>query len=389
MTGDKSLHVLHLARWYPSQDDPMLGLFIRNQLKALPGNVSNTVIFTWPVQGAKEVRRELTEEGLIKAICIFYPSRRFSLFNFFVLLKLTYKEAMAVNAARPVDLIHAHILTRMAFTAKLLGMQLSLPYVVSEHWSRYYPQNPIFKGYFRILQSIKAVKRAEALICVSESLRDAMKRFSLEHPKTHIIPTVVDTSIFKPVDGMQQNDGLRLVHISCFEEKSKNIAALLKALAMVTSKGKSCHTTFIGDGPDRNDLMKLAAQLGLTDQRVHFAGQLSQEAVADAMPSFDYLIQTSHYETFSTVVIEAWACGVPVMSTEVGVFAGFKSEKLGRLISSCSAEDIAAVIMVAARERHVYDKQFLRQYACDNFSSERVGALLYGVYSGVLARTAS
>lgn len=389
MVGAKSLHVLHLARWYPSQDDPMLGLFIRNQLKALPGNVQNTVIFTWPVKGAKEVRRELREDGGIKAICIFYPERRLNLLNFFVLLKLTYKEAMAVHAARPVDLIHVHILTRMAFTAKLLGMQLSLPYVVSEHWSRYYPQNPIFKGYFRILHTIKAVKRAEALICVSESLRDAMKRFSLEHPKTHIIPTVVDTSIFKPRDEMREGDGLRLVHVSCFEEKSKNIAALLKALSLLTAKGINCHTTLIGDGPDRALLMALAAQLGLTDQRVHFAGQLSQEEVASALPTFDYLIQTSHYETFSTVVIEAWACGVPVISTEVGVFADFESEKLGRSIPSSSAEDIAAVIEAAARDKRTYDKYFLRQHASDHFGAERVGTLLYNVYNEVLAKTDS
>ncbi len=389
MTDGKSLHVLHLARWYPSKNDPMLGLFIRNQLKSLPRNVHSTVIFTWPVKRAKDVRWELTEEGQIKSICIFYPARRFNLLNFFVLLNLTYKEAMAVHAARPVDLIHAHILTRMAFTAKLLGRQLSLPYVISEHWSRYYPQNPIFKGYFRILQSIRAVQGAEVLICVSASLRDAMKRFKLQHPKTHIIPSVVDISLFKPVDDLRVGEALKLVHVSCFEEKSKNIAELLKALSVIVAKGINCHTTFIGDGPDRAELMKLAVQLDLTDQHVHFAGQLSQEAVAAALPTFDYLIQTSHYETFSTVVIEAWACGVPVISTEVGVFADFRSEKLGRLIPSGSAEDIASVIEVAERERQAYDKQFLRKYASDHFSSERVGASLYSVYSEVLAKTDS
>jgi glycosyltransferase involved in cell wall biosynthesis len=68
-----------------------------------------------------------------------------------------------------------------------------------------------------------------------------------------------------------------------------------------------------GEGPLRHDLEQLATQLGIAKQ-VTFLGKLNREQVLNEMLNCDAFVLSSNYETFGVVLIEATACGKPVIA---------------------------------------------------------------------------
>jgi glycosyltransferase involved in cell wall biosynthesis len=383
MKDHNAMHILHLARWYPRSADPMLGLFIRNQVKSIPKSVRNTVLFVWPVKGQGMVQREEVHSDGLHEIYISYPEQRLAFMNFYVLIKLAVNEAVAVHSRFPVQLMHVHILTRMALVAFLVALKLKIPYVVAEQWSRYLTAAKGMRGFLRRHTTVFLVRYAKALITVSQGLKEAMGNFGIRHPRSFVVPNVVDTRRFLPESKREDAGVLKLVHLSSFDEKAKNIGGLLQAAAMLKSGGQAFSLDLIGDGPDRTALTQKVKTLELQDE-VHFLGMLSQAEVAAALPQYDFMVQTSHYETFNTAVIEAWACGIPVVSTRVGVFASHYDGGLGVAIPTAQPDAIYRALAQLQSLKGHFSPLELHQFAERHFSAPVVGKALYAIYTEVL-----
>jgi len=95
--------------------------------------------------------------------------------------------------------------------------------------------------------------------------------------------------------------------------REKNIQCLIKASAILKTKGVEIHLFLIGEGDEKKNLEELSKQISVED-RVHFLGFL--ENPYPILRNFDVLVVTSFFETFSYVMLEAMACGVPVISTK-------------------------------------------------------------------------
>ena len=94
------------------------------------------------------------------------------------------------------DIIHVHILTRAAVPAFLLNLLTGTPYIISEHWTRYIPENWGFTGIIRRTLTRLIVRRASAVTTVSDFLKTAMQDCGLRNEKFMIIPNSVDTTLF-------------------------------------------------------------------------------------------------------------------------------------------------------------------------------------------------
>jgi len=90
-----------------------------------------------------------------------------------------------------------------------------------------------------------------------------------------------------------------------------------KDLALTNKTGEKVHLALIGSGPLKNKLQRLAEKLGIADH-VQFLGQLPQDQVALWMNAADCLVLPSKSEGTPNVVLEALACGTPVVATPVG-----------------------------------------------------------------------
>ena len=102
------------------------------------------------------------------------------------------------------------------------------------------------------------------------------------------------------------------------------------------------------------------------------------------MKNADLMIMFSNYENLPVVILESYACGVPVISTDVGGIREHLNENLGRLVNPGDEVAFFKAIDHALDNLDEYDKSKLRDYAEKHFSNEVIGVQLYEVYKGAV-----
>ncbi len=125
----------------------------------------------------------------------------------------------------------------------------------------------------------------------------------------------------------------------------KGVGALLQAVAVLKAQRPQLKLVLVGgDGPDAESdkaLMAQARTLGI-EERVIFVGRIKPDRLADYYAAADFLALPSHYESFGLVVLEALACGTPVLATPVGIAQSIIAEGVnGTLVDGPAADAVA------------------------------------------------
>lgn len=287
---------------------------------------------------------------------------------------------MALKRLSKPDIIHVHILTRLGIIALWRKIVRGTPYIITEHWSRYLPGND-FSGFLRKKLTKIVVKRASIVTTVTENLAKAMQNHGLKNSDYIVLPNVVDTNQFKIKP--HKNEIPKIIHISCFEDKSKNISGLLESLKLLDDKNVSFQAVLIGDGMDFDLIKQKAASLGLNG-KVIFTGLLQGEELVNTMSSGDFLVLSSNYETQGVVLLEAFACGIPVVSTNVGGIPEIANESNSILVPPHDPEKLADAMHKMINKHREYNANTLRNNIIDKFSTQSVGKLLDDIYTNTI-----
>ena len=207
-----------------------------------------------------------------------------------------------------------------------------------------------------------------------------MQSHGLKNPNYMVLPNVVDTNIFqiKPHD----NAVPKIIHVSCFEDKSKNISGLLESLRLLKDRNIDFKAVLIGDGMDYESMKQKAASMQLND-RVTFTGMLQGNELVDVIASGDFLVLSSNYENMPVVILEAFACGLPVVSTNVGGIAEIVDESNGILVPPHDSEKLADAMRKMLQSFKNYDANTLREGIIKKFSNDAVGKLLNDIYKNL------
>jgi glycosyltransferase involved in cell wall biosynthesis len=117
----------------------------------------------------------------------------------------------------------------------------------------------------------------------------------------------------------------------------KGLPVLFESLRLLAQRGHDYELTLIGDGDERKSLEATARQMGIADRLV-FAGFASQDGVRDHLLQSDIFILPSFAEGVPVSLMEAMACGVPVIATQVGGIAELiESGETGLLVPASDA----------------------------------------------------
>ncbi|MGH7999141.1 MAG: glycosyltransferase family 4 protein [Brasilonema sp.] len=168
------------------------------------------------------------------------------------------------------------------------------------------------------------IKRALFVCCISYYARSQGMIFAPTDKwnRMHIIHCGIDPALFNVVS--HNESGKRLLFVGRLAA-AKGLPILLESLAtlrrcLTTSCCASTHPaislTVVGDGPDRQKLEQMTAQLGLS-QNVNFVGYKSQAEVRDYFQQTDVFVMSSFAEGIPVVLMEAMAAGVPVVATQI------------------------------------------------------------------------
>jgi glycosyltransferase involved in cell wall biosynthesis len=261
------------------------------------------------------------------------------------------------------------------------------PYVITEHWTRYLPHMDNFKGWLRKAVSRLVARNATAILPVTDNLRKAMESHGLKNVNYRVIPNVVDMKMFDIHENDKDKGKKNFIHVSCFEDKQKNISGILRTLKMLSEIRTDWTCGMIGEGIHLEKLVRYAGELGLDDKLVHFYGLKENEELADLMSGAGFQVLFSRFENLPVVILESYACGVPVLSTDVGGIKEHMNPDLGVLIDSEDENALLEKLIFLLDHYMKYDKKTIREYAENHFSREVIGKQLFEVYTRCLKRS--
>jgi glycosyltransferase involved in cell wall biosynthesis len=164
---------------------------------------------------------------------------------------------------------------------------------------------------------------------------------------THV-PKGVDAALFTP-EGESRRTALGLsdrrvvIAVGRFVP-IKNMALLVEAMRAVVDRVPDAHLLLAGEGPERASLDALAARLGI-ERHVTFTGYVPLEELPAFYRSADVFALTSNFDNSPNVVLEAMACELPVVATDVGGVKGFVAEPGGTLVPAGDAARLADAIV--------------------------------------------
>lgn len=389
------LKVLFLPRWYPNRSDPMPGLFIRRHAVAVSAFYEVAVLYVHLNSGMQDNTFEVTRSNDhgIKEFSIYYRASTCKISVVASVLNLLLFFAAHVKGFRIInrefgkpDLLHVNVLTRLGFIAFIYKILHGKPYVVTEHWTRYLPGMDNFHGFLRKLITKVVVRNASAVMPVTLNLQKAMELHGLKNSNYRVIPNVVNTNWFVPDYQVMKHEKASILHVSCFDDKQKNISGILRVLKELSGKRQDWYCMMVGEGIDYEELVRFAESLGIKENFVKFTGLKENEELAEIMQHADFQVLFSRYENFPVVIPESFACGVPFISTNVGGIAEYVHEDQGLLVVSEDEPALLAAIETMLDKYDRYDKNGIRQYAVDHFSNEVIGRQIADVYKEIFLR---
>lgn len=384
------MHVLQLPSWYATSERPALGTFFRDQSLAVARTgVRVGVAFCEPrslksiglgalVENHFQVA-SADEQGL--------PTIRQYGWNPIAQVKwggqvwswLTLRliRAYIRQHGRP-DLIHAQSVFWAGEAARFAARRLHIPFVLTEHSSRFLDV-ALPRGTAETARQVFRASRA--VLAVSEALKTSIQRID-SGLDVKVVPNTIDTDFWRfPPDGRAEGafSFLGVGHLV----KLKGFDLLLAAFAS-RFKGSSTESiTIVGEGPERENLERLAETLGISRQ-VRFLGQLDREGVRQEMWKAHCFVLASWVETFGVVVIEALATGLPVIATRSGGPEEILAQQDGMLIPPGDEQSLANALWIA-RTRKSASADLLRASVRNRYDYSVIGERLKAVYLRALA----
>src|SRR5690606_85326 len=128
----------------------------------------------------------------------------------------------------------------------------------------------------------------------------------------------------------------------------------------------------VGEGTDKASYQTLVKELQIED-KVNFLGRLFGEDLVQEINAADALIMFSHFETFCLVIIEAFACGKPVITSSAGAIKTYMRPELGIMTKPKNELQLTNAILYFVKNKDSFSSDFIRAYAVDNYSYEKVG----------------
>ena len=173
---------------------------------------------------------------------------------------------------------------------------------------------------------------------------------------------------------------IRFLHVSSLWDEQKNISGILKAWKKAHDRNPNIHLTMGGDG-DIKPWKLLSEKLSIRPDSIEFFTEKSPSEIAILMQQSHCLILFSNFENLPVVIVEALACGVVVISTDVGGISEHINADLGYLIPPRDEMALEEMILRFASEQKKFDPNALRKYAIKHFDKMSIAQDFHQVYT--------
>jgi len=358
----KKLHILFLSGWYPSRVSPSNGDCVQRQSEAV-ATVQNVTLIH--VITDKNIKRKECSTTLINNVLtkIIYIPRTSNPISKFISFFKTYLSE--INKIGDFDLVHLNITYPVGIIALYLKIFKNKPFIISEHWSGYQkPKNKSISFYQKIVTK-RVVKNASFVCPVSKHLQKEMENFGLKGSYVPV-PNVVDTSKFNISLNIPEN--FTITHVSGMNNEIKNIDGIINIISKLQGKIPNLKFNLIGYNSNKYELKVKKLNI----KNIHIIDQISNIEVADYLKKTNVFIIFSNYENLPCVILEAFASGVPVVSTNVGGISEYFPENFGYLTTPKDEIEFEKAILKIYNKKLNFDKKLMHNYAKKNFGIKTI-----------------
>ena len=225
-----------------------------------------------------------------------------------VINELTYLPLLVKEVAR-ADVVHVFSASYASYLlaplpAMLIGRALGKPVILN------YRSGEAPDHFNRSAIARKTIARVDRNIVPSQFLVDVFASFGID---AGIIPNIVDLDRFSFRERVPIRP--RIVSTRNFDDLY-NVACTIRAFRLVQDRRPDATLTLVGGGAQEGELRALAARLGVS--HIEFAGRVSPDQIAEYYAANDIYVQTPNIDNMPTSILEAFASGLPVVSTEAG-----------------------------------------------------------------------
>jgi glycosyltransferase involved in cell wall biosynthesis len=377
------MNILLLTHSYPDKTNSWRGSFIKEQANVLSlGNFVTVVFFKVdtehfallaPYSFSKTKIGNLTEYTVtIKRSLPFVNQLNF--------LFKTYKfiEKEILSHEKP-DLIHSHLSYPAGFLGTIIQKRKKIPALLTEH-SRI---TNYYRSWFH-RQCIKyTFKNIKSIVAVSNSLKTEI--VSLGDRPVIVIHNIVDAERFNLIKSHSEPI-INIGFLGGLGNNNKGLDLLLKSVSFLEGNGFMLHIG--GKGKLLDFYLKMAKDYGI-ETNCKFYGEIARDEIADFYAGLDVFVLPSRYETFGVVLIEAMACGIPVIATRCGGPEEIVTQSTGILIETENIAELTAALKYMSQNIKLYNKEVIRTYAKDNFGPQVFIEQISSLYKEIITNNSN
>lgn len=381
------MNIFIISRGYPSKQDPTWGCFEKDQAEALHKLGHQIVIlavdtrfrFYWRALGIQHARVNgisIYNIFLLPEALLFFLPR--SVRDCFFAWQLDKVYQRATEHYGTPDILYSHYLRCTQFAIHL-KKKYSIPLVGIEHWSALNIR-PIPKQIRYMVDC--TYPYVNQLIAVSEPLKQSIMEFNIDTPIS-----VVHNMVGKEFYYSSSTTSNSLTFVSTGRLiYGKGFDLLINALHETREQLPSnWQTIIIGSGKFKNTLQKLINSYDL-QQHIHLVGQKNKLEVMQILQHSDIFILPSRGENFSVAVLEALACGMPVIASICGGIRECIDSKNGLLFPVNDTYALAKSIQKMVKDINKYDRKAIAEDCQARFSSEVIAKQLIQIFEDTIKK---
>lgn len=379
------MKILIISPWFPNRVHPQDGNFVQQFAKvtALDHEVEVVSVTADPNLKAGSAELVVSQEPYGRFVIVYYGGDGARVQRIWSRSR-AWRQAISALERAP-DLIHAHVLIDGGIIADQLARRWNVPWVVTEHATRYHLPWPILRQP-ELLLARWAAKRAAFILPVSPSLRSSMIKHQIKG-NYRVLANVVDETVFLPGSVVEEGP-FTFLHVSSFTT-TKNIHGILLAFKKLASTQDNVRLVLAGHPPG-GDLLAFVNSLHLRPRQVDFPGYLPPSGIAALMRQADAFVLNSDVETQSVVVLEAIISGLPCISTRCGGPEDIlTTDKLGILVPKRETQQLywAMKKLYDTGRPDLADRQNRRQLALQQFGLKRTQKTLKEIYHRLIDKS--